>query len=172
MYVLDANVFIQAKNDYYAPEIVPGFWYWLLKAAVQKRICSIKNVYQELLDYKDELTEWTKKNSQIFVDIDEETSSFHRRILPWVEQNYEKSGVNRFADGADPWLVAYAGAHGLTLVTQEKARQKSRTKVKIPDVCDHFKVKYCNTFEMLKAEKARFVDSSALISAESEGKTL
>ena len=31
-YLLDANVFIQAKNQYYGFDIVPAFWAWLIAA--------------------------------------------------------------------------------------------------------------------------------------------
>ena len=29
MYVVDANVLIEAKNRYYAFDLAPGFWKWL-----------------------------------------------------------------------------------------------------------------------------------------------
>ena len=29
MFLIDANVLIEAKNRYYAFDIAPGFWYWL-----------------------------------------------------------------------------------------------------------------------------------------------
>ncbi len=29
MYLFDANVFIEAKNRYYAFDICPGFWEWM-----------------------------------------------------------------------------------------------------------------------------------------------
>ncbi len=32
MYLLDANVFIDAKNRYYGFDIVPAFWDWLQQA--------------------------------------------------------------------------------------------------------------------------------------------
>ncbi|ASC73377.1 hypothetical protein XM38_043420 [Halomicronema hongdechloris C2206] len=28
-YLLDTNIFIQAKNDYYGFDLCPGFWAWL-----------------------------------------------------------------------------------------------------------------------------------------------
>ena len=29
MYLLDTNVFIEAKNRYYSFDLAPGFWEWL-----------------------------------------------------------------------------------------------------------------------------------------------
>lgn len=34
VYLLDSNVFMEAKNRYYAFDIVPGFWQALINSAV------------------------------------------------------------------------------------------------------------------------------------------
>ncbi|MCG7301294.1 DUF4411 family protein [Brevibacterium ravenspurgense] len=44
MYLLDANVLIEAKNRYYAFDIAPGFWDWLHQAHLQSLACSIEAV--------------------------------------------------------------------------------------------------------------------------------
>lgn len=41
IYLLDANVFIEAAQGYYAFELAPGFWQALLYHAVNGRIQSI-----------------------------------------------------------------------------------------------------------------------------------
>lgn len=41
MYLIDANVLIEAKNRYYAFDIAPGFWAWLDQAHRQSLACSI-----------------------------------------------------------------------------------------------------------------------------------
>ena len=50
MYILDTNVFIQAKNFYYGFDIVPAFWDWLDEKQENGQIASIKPVYDELLN--------------------------------------------------------------------------------------------------------------------------
>lgn len=57
MYLLDANVLIEAKNRYYAFDIAPGFWDWLHQAHLQSLACSIEAVRDELLTGKDDLAE-------------------------------------------------------------------------------------------------------------------
>ena len=42
MYLLDTNVFIEAKNRYYAFDIAPGFWTWLDTAHQKSLACSIE----------------------------------------------------------------------------------------------------------------------------------
>jgi len=66
-YLLDANIFIDAKNRYYHPKICPGFWDWLVKANAEEKVYSIERVYNELTgDSEDEVAEWAKQQSESF----------------------------------------------------------------------------------------------------------
>ena len=60
IYVLDANVFIEAKNRYYAFDIVPPFWDNLVIYAERKRILSIDRIKKQLEDGNDDLSQWIK----------------------------------------------------------------------------------------------------------------
>jgi hypothetical protein len=60
MYLLDANVFIEAKNRYYGFELCPGFWDWLEVAHDGDVVVSIEKVRDELDDGADELTAWAQ----------------------------------------------------------------------------------------------------------------
>ena len=54
MYLLDANIFIQAKNRHYAFDVVPGFWRWLERAHGIGIAGSVERVREELLVGQDE----------------------------------------------------------------------------------------------------------------------
>jgi len=41
-YLLDANVFIQAKNLHYGLDFCPAFWEWLIAQNEAKRVYSIE----------------------------------------------------------------------------------------------------------------------------------
>ena len=41
MLLLDANVFIEAKNRYYAFDIHPGFWAWIQDAHSRDEVATI-----------------------------------------------------------------------------------------------------------------------------------
>ena len=49
MFIVDANVLIEAKNRYYSFDIAPGFWHWLEKACSRGVVCSIERIPEELL---------------------------------------------------------------------------------------------------------------------------
>lgn len=48
MYVLDTNVFIDAANAYYAFDLAPGYWDFLVQLFDSHHAVSIKSVYDEL----------------------------------------------------------------------------------------------------------------------------
>jgi len=47
-------------------------------------------------------------------------------------------------------LVAFALAYGDTIVTQETSAPQSKRVVKIPDVCQHFNIRWVDTFTMMR----------------------
>ena len=63
LFVLDANVLIDANRDYYPIARVPEFWEWLLHQAAQQRIAVPLEIYEELTDGSDALADWMKRPS-------------------------------------------------------------------------------------------------------------
>lgn len=57
-YLLDSNVFIQAKNGYYSFDIAPGFWRWLELLAEEQGVLTVKAVREEIIDGNDALCDW------------------------------------------------------------------------------------------------------------------
>jgi hypothetical protein len=47
-YLLDTNVFIQAKNLHYGMDFCPAFWNWLVKQNAVQKVYSIEKVADEL----------------------------------------------------------------------------------------------------------------------------
>lgn len=160
MYLLDANVFIQAKNFYYRFDTFPGFWNWLDAEQVKGQVGSIQLVYDELVKGNDELAAWIKerKASGWFLPVDDiETQQNFRQIANWiVGRQYTQAAQAAFLGGADPWLIAKAMTLGGTVVTQETFDEKSKKRVKIPNVCREVNVPYINTFDLLRRTGARF----------------
>jgi len=67
-----------------------------------------------------------------------------------------ENGPQHFLDGADPWIIAQAKVRGDVVVTHEKLVNDESTKVKIPNICVQFGVKYVDTYKMLRELGARF----------------
>lgn len=56
-YLLDSNVFIQAKNLHYGFDFCPAFWDWLVEQNRADKVTSIEKVADELQAGDDELAE-------------------------------------------------------------------------------------------------------------------
>ena len=57
-YLLDTNVFIEAKNRHYAFEFCPAFWDWIECSLKNGTVLIIEQVRSELLNAEDELSAW------------------------------------------------------------------------------------------------------------------
>lgn len=165
-YLLDANVFIEGKNHYYGMDFCPGFWDWLI--AQQGRVFSIKAVYDELAQNageedegeEDELSVWVKGDGHgLFLPHDQAMTNHLAVVATWASncpRAYSDLALSTFNSCADLYVVAYAMAHGCTVVTREISSPSSN-KLKVPDACIGVGVKCIQPFEMLRAEGARFV---------------
>jgi predicted nucleic acid-binding protein len=152
MYLIDTNVLIEAKNRYYAFDMVPGFWDWLKKAHLAGDVRSIKPVEQELVAGSDDLAAWASKYPSFFDPIDAATSSGFSRLTAWANsRNYDQRAINEFTgQNADYMLIAHAMAHRFTVVTNERPSPDSRKRILIPDACAAMGVNVSDTFTMMR----------------------
>jgi hypothetical protein len=65
-YLLDADVFIQAKNAHYGFDIVPAFWDWLEKAHAGGTVYTVGKCAQEVMDGGDYLATWMTNRPKSF----------------------------------------------------------------------------------------------------------
>ena len=162
LYCLDTNVYIEAHRRYYAFDIAPGFWDAFADWAAQGIICSPLPVYDEISHSKDKLAEWAKNNqASLVVTPGEATVAAYGEIADLVERCYEPQHVQVCLNGADPWVVAYAKAYNLVVVTMESLKNEQINKktgliageIKIPNLCQRVGVKFINTFDLLRVLK-------------------
>ena len=158
-YLLDTNTLIQAKNDYYSFQLCPGFWDWLNAANTAGSVMSIEPVLHEIREGQDNLTNWAiDRQPSFFVPMDAAAANKIPLVVQWVNQaNFRDEAKREFLAKADPFLIAYAWAHGCTLATHEVHIEGERRKVKIPTVCLALGIPCVRTFQMLTAEGVRFV---------------
>lgn len=158
MYLVDSNIFIQAKNFYYAFDICPGFWEWMDAAVANDDVRSITKVYDELAGGDDELAQWVKrrKGDGRFLGVtDTQTQMTFRHVAAEVQRGpWRDPAKADFLSKADPWLVAKAKALGATVVTHEKADANARKKVPLPTICAQFGVHTIDTFSLLRGRAA------------------
>lgn len=157
-YLLDANVFMQAKNLHYGLDFCPAFWDWLIEGNAAKRVFSIEKVADEIDAGGDDLSLWAaQRGADFFLKPDPGILPALAKVSAWAtSQRYEPAAVNTFLQVADYYLVAHALAHGHTLVTHEIASASTK-KIKLPNACIGLGIKCMTPFEMLRHERARFI---------------
>jgi hypothetical protein len=158
-YLLDANVFIEAKNRHYRFGVCPGFWDWLLQANAADILFSVSKVRDELVRRGDDLSVWAKaRPTSFFLPIDAVVLQYYAQIAKWVAgRKCQQNAKADFLNGADPWLIAHALAYRHTVVTAEVPAPDAVRRIKIPDVCLAHSVPYTGPFQMLDEAGARFV---------------
>lgn len=158
-YLLDANVFMAAKNLHYGMDFCPAFWDWLVRENQAGKVFSIEKVGDEIAGGDDELAKWaTDRGEGFFLKPEAGAVSALGTVATWVNGHatYSPAAKNTFLQIADYYLVAQALAGGHVVVTHEKP-ENSVHRVKIPNVCLGVGVKHMTPFEMLRHERARFV---------------
>ena len=160
-YVLDANVLITASQTYYHFDVCPGFWKALITAHESGRVVSIDKVRDEVTPKNDELKEWAtvavpgtffKKTDDIAVF--RTFGDMQTGVLS--QPQFTPTAKTEFATVADGWVMAYAKANDLIVVTHEEFAADAKKKVPMPNVCVEFGVDYVNTFEMLRDLRVKF----------------
>lgn len=157
-YLLDANVFIQAKNLHYGLDFCPAFWDWLLDNNAAGRVFSIDKVADEIAAGADELTDWMRqKGNGLFRKTDPHIAAQFGKVSAWATgQQYEPAAVNTFLQVADFYLIAHALADGHVVVTHETPANSVK-RIKIPNACIGLNLRFMTPYEMLRREHARFV---------------
>ncbi|MBI5480256.1 MAG: DUF4411 family protein [Deltaproteobacteria bacterium] len=157
-YLLDANVFIAAKNLHYGFDFCPALWEWLIAENHAGNVFSVEKVGDELQAVEDELSVWADaRGPAFFLPPDNAVLEALRVVSAWATSgHYQPSASSTFLQVADYYLVAHAYAGQHTVVTYEQPSPSTR-RIRIPDACIGLKVKCMTPFAMLKKERARFV---------------
>lgn len=165
LYVLDSGAFIDARRRWYSFKVCPGYWKALNHHMAAGTICSIDRVRDELSD--SELQDWIVRAdlSSAFktTDSDEVLASYSNVMTKVLSSGFylpSAKAVFAQAERADAWLIAYALAHGATIVTQERPHPTGIGAVKIPDVCNDLNIPWMDSFTMLEELGIQFTWSA------------
>lgn len=157
-YLLDANVFMSAKNGHYGLDFCPAFWEWLIHKGNTGALFSIDKVADEIAAGGDDLSTWAvDRGGDLFRRTPASLAVQFGQVSTWAtSQQYTAAAINTFLQSADFYLVAHALAGNHVLVTHETLATSSG-RIKIPNACLGLGVRYMTPFQMLRTEQARFV---------------
>ena len=139
-------------------DIAFSFWNKVKELADSGQIISIDKVKDELYDKNDDLEDWCKANlPEDFFKSSDDVMLEYGKISAWaisMNGHYLPNALNEFlaSDEADAFLVAYSLAdnENRVLVTHEVSQPNRKNRIKIPEACAPFDVRYLNTIGMLR----------------------
>lgn len=154
LYLLDANVLIDANRDYYPIERVPEFWQWLLHHARSGRVKIPAEIHDEVKRGNDDLAQWVKEREikdALVLDAEAHPADVRRAIRRGYAPNLTDTEIDKL--GRDPFLIAYAlrDARNHCIVTTEISKpSKKRANRHLPDAADRLGIETYNTFELTR----------------------
>lgn len=154
MYLLDANVLIDANRDYYAIIRVPEFWEWLVHVGEQDLVKIPLEIFEEIKVGDDDLGKWARKDvvkAALLLNEDAEVALVSRVTEDGYAKDLTDDEIEKI--GRDPFLIAYSLANGgkRTIVTTEASKpRRQRANRQVPNVCDDFGISWCNTFKFVR----------------------
>lgn len=162
-HLLDSNILIQAHRMYYPFDVVPSFWNKLVELSKKGLILSIDKVKKEICDSStpDELALWCLNEVSTSFFVDTTTCvDVYSDIAIWTHSNqhFMQSAKDEFltTDLADPWLIAYAKKHDCVIVTHEVSQPTRKNRIKIPEPCLHFNIRYISPIQMFRELGEKF----------------
>lgn len=160
MYFVDTN-FLGQMETVCPEDVFPSLWEALEDVLFVDGVIFHEEIHDELKRWNHPRFGWYNSRvraSQILSPDQQEIESYEA-VSKWVAEerlpHYKRSAVDEFLNIADSWIVASAHRHGGVVVTNEAAAPKSLTKVKIPDVAQHFSVPCINSLDFLRELKVR-----------------
>ena len=159
VYLIDANVLIDAHQYYYPIHAVPEFWDWLAHMGEGGHIKMPIETMEEVKGggkdaERDLLFGWIQDdaNKAAILFSENVQSALVQRVTAQYAPDLTDDELE--AIGRDPFLIAHALADpgNRCVVTPEVSRRTlQRQNRRIPDVCADVGVQCCNTFTMLRA---------------------
>ena len=158
IYCLDTSALFDAGIRWYPPETFHSFWDRLDSLIEAGRLKVPVIVAKEAKKKTDAIAHWVKKhqkdNPAAFIELDG-SIQISLRAISGKYPLWTARGRNQ----ADPIVVASAHALGWTVVTGEHpsltvplVKPKKQHKMKIPNVCDEFKVGWIGIPDLIKNE--------------------
>lgn len=147
-YSFDTSSLLNGRRDLVPPSTLPTLWANIEAMIEAGKIRCVDLVRDELSARDDEVLQWAKDQSGLFVPLTRDVQLAVRAVLA---QHPRLIGVGSGRSGADPFVIALARAHGGLVVTEETL-SRSPTKPKIPDVCDAMGVRRLTLMQFVQKQ--------------------
>lgn len=121
--------------------------------ALSGQLISVKEVLNEIDRHgaSEFIKDWAKKHKDVYKKPTDEELAFVRSIfaIPHFGALIGSRSILEGKPVADPFVIASAKINNGYVVTQEERKPNAS---KIPNVCDHFKIKCINLEQLMEKE--------------------
>ncbi|WP_340619680.1 DUF4411 family protein [Xenorhabdus siamensis] len=152
-FLIDSNVFIEAKYFHYNFNYCKKFWDLILDLHQKGIVFSIKAVRNELIKKEDALCNWVKTEvPDSFFEDENKSFSSYAQLMNWSRNlNVHDKAKADFADinKADAFLIAHAMTNSMAVITHEKEQPGAKKRILIPNAAKANGVKTLTIFEFL-----------------------
>ena len=152
-YTIDLSSLLKIfkETESYYKENFPSLWEKIKESITEGEIISHVQVYEEILQFngdKDELMSWAKTNKHIFRGYEVPAETDYIRHIGKKYPHF-LSQDKRTPAHADPWLVAQAHNHSLTVICDEGRTKKNSLHL----ICRDFKVPSLDVLGLMKQKE-------------------
>lgn len=147
-YSFDTSAILNTWRRHYPPDLFPTLWERLESLIDSGTAVATEEVLEELRRKDDEIHGWAVRHRSMFIPIDE---LIQYRVLD-VMSEFPRLVDNRSnRSGADPFVIALAQLHDLTVVTYEESTNSLR-RPKIPDVCARLNLRCIKMVDLIREQ--------------------
>lgn len=153
LYSIDTSALLDGAKRWYPIESFVTLWERLDGLIGDGLLISVDEVFRELERQKgDAIHTWCKRRKRMFWPLSEEIQRSSAEVLALFPRLVD---TRRPRGRADPFVVGLARVTRTILITGEKKNQSAK-RPKIPDACDHFKVKWIDLPTLIRERGWRF----------------
>lgn len=163
VYCIDTSALVDAWRPY--PRDLFAVWDQLERLVREGRLIAPSKVLTELQRKSDALLRWAQKHRRMFKRLDGEQLRLCAEICRLFPRLVDTS---KAMEDAEPYVVALAventrkrsgetlfERHEYVVVTQERLSRPGE-RPRIPNVCQHYGLRWVNLFDMFRREGWRF----------------
>ena len=151
-YSFDTSSLLNGRRDLLPPMTFPTLWANIEAMILDERIRCVDVVRDELAKREDEVFQWAKAQSGLFLPLSADVQTAARDVLAGHPRLV---GIGSGRSGADPFVIALARARGGVVVTEETL-SGNLNRPRIPDVCDAIGVERLNLIGFVQRQGWRF----------------
>lgn len=148
-YSIDTSAFLDAWVRYYPPDVFPGIWEQMDRAAKNGIVKSSDEVLRELSKKDDGAHDWIKAHTEMVIPLDNEIERHVQEIMSRYPRLVDSK---KGRSGGDPFVIAVARVKNLTVITGENGTGNIAIP-RIPDVCDDLGIRWLRMLDFFREQR-------------------